>query len=64
MLNKILFITYGDATQAATWSNVPYFAGPRGTTSPDGFVGGNITGFVPSVLSEQTLFLIAANFRL
>lgn len=24
MLKKILFITYGDATQAATWSNVPY----------------------------------------
>lgn len=24
MLNKILLITYGDATEAATWSNVPF----------------------------------------
>ena len=44
-------------------SDVPYFAGPDGTTSPSGFLP-TVAGFVPNVRKDQTLLILAANFRL
>ena len=44
-------------------ANVPYYAGPGGTTSPDGYQP-TPPGYVPDVVSDQTLFVVAANFRL
>ncbi len=45
-------------------SSVPYFSGPLGTTSADGFVGGPTQGFVVDSRRSQTVILAAANFRL
>lgn len=45
-------------------SNVPFFAGSGGTTSPDGFADTATTGFVPDLARAQTLGILAANFRL
>ncbi len=43
--------------------NAPYFAGPGGTTSPDGFI--DTPGpFVPDTRNDQTSFLVSSNFRL
>lgn len=44
-------------------SNVPYFAGPGGTTSPDGFLP-TPDGFVPDAVKDQLLGVVAINFRL
>lgn len=44
-------------------SNVPYFAGSGGTTSPDGFQP-TPEGYLPDAVKDQALFVIAANFRL
>ncbi len=44
-------------------SNVPYFAGPNGTTSTDGFQP-TTAGFTPDAVNSQTLLTLAANFRL
>lgn len=50
----------------ATWrhADVPYFAGPGGTTSSDGFLPTAANAFTPSVRRDQTLLILAANFRL
>jgi hypothetical protein len=45
-------------------SNVPYFAGRGGTTSPDGFQGTPGDDFVADVAKHETRFLAAINFRL
>ncbi|WP_163993747.1 porin [Pyxidicoccus caerfyrddinensis] len=45
-------------------SSVPYFAGRGGTTSGDGFQGGPTEDFTVDSRREQTLLLVAANFRL
>lgn len=45
-------------------SNVPYFAGSGGTTSPDGFLPTPEAGYVPDTVKDQALFVVAANFRL
>lgn len=44
-------------------ASAPYFSGPGGTTSPDGFVGTS-GPFVPDAVRSQTVVLVAANFRL
>ncbi|AKV03269.1 Outer membrane protein [Labilithrix luteola] len=44
-------------------SNLPYFAGPGGTTSPDGFLP-TPDGFVPDAVKDQLLGVVAVNFRL
>lgn len=45
-------------------SNVPYFAGPGGTTSADGYQDGSTAGFVVDARKQQTLAVLSANFRL
>ena len=45
-------------------SSTPYFAGPGGTTSVDGFTDGSSSGFVSDSRRSQTVILAAANFRL
>lgn len=44
-------------------ANAPYFAGPAGTTSPDGFQPTPV-GFVPDVVDDQWLGVVAVNIRL
>jgi hypothetical protein len=44
-------------------ANVPYYAGPGGTTSPDGYQPTPV-GYVPDIVKNQTLFVASANFRL
>jgi hypothetical protein len=44
-------------------ANLDYFVGPGGITSATGFVG-DPGAFVPSLRRDQTLFVLAANFRL
>jgi hypothetical protein len=44
-------------------SNVPYYAGPGGTTSPDGYQPTPL-GYIPDIVKDQTLLVVAANFRL
>jgi hypothetical protein len=45
-------------------ANVPYFAGPRGTTSPDGWVDTNTTGWQPSLVKDESRITVAMSFRL
>ena len=44
-------------------ANVPYYAGPGGTTSPSGYQPTPV-GYVPDVVKDQVLFVVAATFRL
>ena len=44
-------------------SSVAYFAGPGGTTSPDGYQPAP-DGYVPDAAKSQALFVVAALFRL
>ena len=44
-------------------ANVPYYAGPGGTTSPSGYQP-TPAGYSPDIVQDQTLFVVAANFRL
>ena len=44
-------------------ANVPYYAGPGGTTSPDGYQP-TPPGYLPDVVKDQALVVVAANFRL
>jgi hypothetical protein len=44
-------------------ANAPYFAGPGGTTSPDGFQP-TPASFVPDVVADQLVGVIAVNIRL
>jgi Putative beta-barrel porin-2, OmpL-like. bbp2 len=44
-------------------ASVPFFAGPGGTTSPDGFQG-TPGPFTPDVRKDQVLVMLGANFRL
>jgi hypothetical protein len=44
-------------------ANVPYYAGPGGTTSPDGFLP-TPPGYVPDIVKDQTLLVASVNFRL
>ena len=39
------------------------YAGPGGTTSPSGYQP-TPAGYVPDIVKNQTLFVVAANFRL
>lgn len=45
-------------------SNVPYFAGKGGTTSPDGWTDTPTTGWRPDLRKRENRFTVAANFRL
>jgi len=45
------------------FSNKPFFAGPGGTTSPDGFQG-TPGAFTPDVRKDQLLLTLALSFRL
>ena len=45
-------------------SSQPFFAGPGGTTSSDGFRDTVDADFVPDVVNDQLLFSLAATFRL
>jgi hypothetical protein len=44
-------------------ANVPYYAGPGGTTSPDGYQP-TPAGYVPDVVKDQALAVASVNFRL
>ena len=44
-------------------STVPFFSGPEGVTSSSGFIPTNAS-FVRSTRRDQTLLVVAANFRL
>jgi hypothetical protein len=44
-------------------ANMPYYAGSGGTTSPSGYQPTPV-GYVPDIVKDQTLFVVAANFRL
>ena len=44
-------------------ANVPYYAGPGGTTSPDGYLP-TPAGYVPDIVQDQALVVAAVNFRL
>ena len=44
-------------------STVPFFSGPEGVTSSSGFIPTSAS-FVPSIRRNQTLLVVAANFRL
>jgi hypothetical protein len=52
------------AEMVARRSSVPFFAGRRGTTSPDGFQDTADPSFVPDVSRGQVLFTVSANARL
>ncbi|NMH28778.1 outer membrane beta-barrel protein [Flavobacterium silvaticum] len=45
-------------------SNVPYFAGPNGTTSPDGWVDTNVGDWRPDLRKSENRLTLAVNFRL
>ena len=45
-------------------SNVPYFAGKGGTTSPDGWVTTPVNNWRPDLQKNENRFTIATNFRL
>lgn len=45
-------------------ANAPYFAGPGGTTSPDGWVGTPTGAWQPSLTSDEHRLTAAACFRL
>lgn len=45
-------------------SNVPYFAGNGGTTSPDGWVDTPATGWRPDLRKNENRLTVAMNFRL
>ncbi len=45
-------------------SNVPYFAGPGGTTSPDGWVNTPINNWQPDLRKMENRIVFAMNFRL
>ncbi len=44
-------------------ANVPYYAGPGGTTSPDGYQP-TPAGYVPDTVQDQALVVAAVTFRL
>lgn len=46
------------------YASEPFFAGPGGTTSPDGFRDTATDTFMPDVRRGQLLLTVAANFRL
>ncbi|HUR65514.1 MAG TPA: outer membrane beta-barrel protein [Chitinophagaceae bacterium] len=45
-------------------SNVPYFAGGGGTTSPDGWIDTPVTNFRPDLQKKENRLTVAMNFRL
>ncbi|WP_116788666.1 outer membrane beta-barrel protein [Flavobacterium psychrotrophum] len=45
-------------------SNMPYFAGPGGTTSPDGWVDTPTNGWRPDLKKSENRITLAVNFRL
>jgi hypothetical protein len=45
-------------------ANVPYFAGPGGTTSPDGWVDTPTNNWRPDLRKSENRFTVVANFRL
>jgi hypothetical protein len=45
-------------------ANVPYFAGPGGTTSPDGWIDTPSNTWRPDLRKTEHRFTVAANFRL
>ncbi len=45
-------------------SNVPYFAGPGGTTSPDGWANTPTAGWRPDLRKTENRIVFAMNFRL
>jgi hypothetical protein len=45
-------------------SNVPYFAGPGGTTSPDGWINTPSAGWRPDLQKTENRAIVAVNFRL
>jgi hypothetical protein len=45
-------------------SNVPYFAGRGGTTSPDGWVDSPVSNYRPDLKKKENRLAVAMNFRL
>jgi len=45
-------------------SNVPYFAGKEGTTSPDGWIDTPLNGWRPDLRKKENRVTLAVNFRL
>ena len=45
-------------------ANVPYFAGSGGTTSPDGWIDTDPTGWRPDLRKTENRMTVAVNFRL
>ena len=45
-------------------ASMPYFAGPQGTTSPDGYIATPTTGWRPDLVDFEDRIILAVNFRL
>lgn len=45
-------------------ANVPYFAGPGGTTSPDGWVNTLVSNWRPDLVKTESRITLAVSFRL
>lgn len=45
-------------------SNIPYFAGPGGTTSPDGWIDTPTAGWRPDLVKNESRITAAVSFRL
>jgi hypothetical protein len=45
-------------------ANVPYFAGGGGTTSPDGWIDTDPTGWRPDLKKSEKRATVAVSFRL
>ncbi|MBK7882724.1 MAG: outer membrane beta-barrel protein [Chitinophagaceae bacterium] len=45
-------------------SNIPYFAGKGGTTSPDGWMDTPVNNWRPDLQKKENRFTVATNFRL
>jgi len=52
------------AEMVARHATVPFFAGPQGMTSPDGYQDTKDPSFVPDARRNQILFTVTVNFRL
>ncbi len=59
------YVTWG-AEIVHRHASVPYFAGPGGVTSPNGYLPpiGDPTGFVPDLRQDETRLIFSVLFRM